>query len=517
MYRLTVGCLALLLLTPALYGQPVQRKGDLYGDPLPKHAVSRLGTVRYRLPDQVQGVLFLKDSNTLLVPSGHGKLHFCMADTGQVIQTMFLPGNIQEYSLSPDRETIALINSVFGNDTVSFSLHIVDANTGVVRKSIELARPTDPKLALSDGARRFAIASNTSVSYWDGTTVTELSQKAIDDRRQRISALAISPDGNLVAMGTRNLVQIWNLTDDQVTTLLDSRNQRGAPTRASSMAFSPDGSKLAVTFDFEFGARLFDVTTKKSIGTIRRHGDARAQYRAVTFSPDGNSLILANYRSRDRAIDVWDIPKRAFTQAFTAPDGVYQVDMAPDGKVVAGVVGWNAGVGVWDVATGKQRGTDAVAHDRAPSQIHFFANDTKIATAGDDGTIRIWERESGRQLKILSHLDDINPRHTTRWIRAMVVSPDSKWIATSSLDDTVRLWEIATGKLIYHLPGHGRLGGKRTLKFSPDSSRFVSWGDDLYTHVWDLKTGKALKEYRFWTAGTEPADRRDGRRTIPVW
>jgi WD40 repeat protein len=78
----------------------------------------------------------------------------------------------------------------------------------------------------------------------------------------------------------------------------------------------------------------------------------------------------------------------------------------------------------------------------------------------------------------------------------MDLSPDGKYLASSSLDDTVRVWETETAREVYRLPGHGRLGGRRALRFTPDSQRVVSWGDDMRVYVWDVPTGKALIEYR---------------------
>ncbi len=49
-------------------------------------------------------------------------------------------------------------------------------------------------------------------------------------------------------------------------------------------------------------------------------------------------------------------------------------------------------------------------------------------------------------------------------------------------------------KEVYKLPGHGLHGGHRTVGFTPDGRRFLSYGDDLYVRTWDVRTGKALTE-----------------------
>jgi WD40 repeat protein len=64
------------------------------------------------------------------------------------------------------------------------------------------------------------------------------------------------------------------------------------------------------------------------------------------------------------------------------------------------------------------------------------------------------------------------------------------------LDDTVRLWDATSGAEVYRLPGHGRLGGARAVGFAADGKSFVSFGDDFYLRSWDVRTGKALYEYK---------------------
>ena len=68
-------------------------------------------------------------------------------------------------------------------------------------------------------------------------------------------------------------------------------------------------------------------------------------------------------------------------------------------------------------------------------------------------------------------------------------------MAALSMDDTLRVLDSRAGREIYHLPGHGEFGIRRLLGFSSDSRSLVSWGDDYYLRVWDMKTGKARLEH----------------------
>jgi WD40 repeat protein len=70
-----------------------------------------------------------------------------------------------------------------------------------------------------------------------------------------------------------------------------------------------------------------------------------------------------------------------------------------------------------------------------------FSPDGKLAlTASWDGTVRLWEVSTGKELQVLSG-------HT--WsVNSAVFSPDGKWILTASVDSTARIWEVSTGKEI---------------------------------------------------------------------
>jgi WD40 repeat protein len=63
------------------------------------------------------------------------------------------------------------------------------------------------------------------------------------------------------------------------------------------------------------------------------------------------------------------------------------------------------------------------------------------------------------------------------------------------------VWDVRTGAEKYRLAGHGRLGGRRTVAFLPDSQGLLSFGDDLYLREWDMKTGKARVEHRLRPKG----------------
>ena len=100
--------------------------------------------------------------------------------------------------------------------------------------------------------------------------------------------------------------------------------------------------------------------------------------------------------------------------------------------------------------------------------ISFSPDGTRLATASEDGSAKVWDAGSGKELLTLSG-------HTgTVW--GVTFSPDGTRLATASIDGTTKVWDVTTGQELLTLTGH--TNNIYSVDFSPDGTRLVTSGAD---------------------------------------
>ncbi|KAL4256374.1 hypothetical protein AB1N83_012939, partial [Pleurotus pulmonarius] len=113
--------------------------------------------------------------------------------------------------------------------------------------------------------------------------------------------------------------------------------------------------------------------------------------------------------------------------------------------------------------------------------ISFQADGSRFATGDDDGTVKIWDIETGKELRTFEG-------HSDR-IRSLAFSPDGRKIAAGSRDGTIRVWDTETGQDLFGaMEGHTNY--VTGLAFSPDGTRLASGSYDKTVRLWD-EAGKS--------------------------
>jgi len=112
----------------------------------------------------------------------------------------------------------------------------------------------------------------------------------------------------------------------------------------------------------------------------------------------------------------------------------------------------------------------------------FSPDGTRIVTASDDNTARIWDAVSAKEIAVVRG-------HGGR-VTSAAFSPDGTRIVTASDDNTARIWDAASAKEIAVVRGHG--GRVTSAAFSPDGTRIVTASADKTARIWDAASAKEI-------------------------
>ena len=112
----------------------------------------------------------------------------------------------------------------------------------------------------------------------------------------------------------------------------------------------------------------------------------------------------------------------------------------------------------------------------------FSPDCTRVITASEDGTARVWDADSGKALS--------RPLRHQRSVYCATFSPDGTRVVTGSGDHTARVWDVASSRAVS--PPLAHHDAVACAAFSPDGTRLITASFDNTMRVWDTASGKAL-------------------------
>jgi WD40 repeat protein len=138
---------------------------------------------------------------------------------------------------------------------------------------------------------------------------------------------------------------------------------------------------------------------------------------------------------------------------------------------------------VWNKTAG-MRHRLLTGHRGCVTSVAFFPSGDSLLTTGDDGTIRIWDARTGKEIRKFEEVGDS--------MSSVAVSPDGKVLAYGGIEGKIYVRALATGKLTNRVDTESTI---RRLAFSPDGKVLGSCGYQLPTCLWDTTTGQRLHQF----------------------
>ncbi|QRW25828.1 Vegetative incompatibility protein HET-E-1 [Rhizoctonia solani] len=150
-------------------------------------------------------------------------------------------------------------------------------------------------------------------------------------------------------------------------------------------------------------------------------------------------------------------------------DSVTSVDFSPDGtRIVSGSD--DGSIRVWDVETGQL----------------YSPDETCIASCSYDRTIRIYDATTGETRLVIEPPEEHrSPIYSIRY------SPDGAHIVAGLHDGQLYVWQASTGALVLGpLQAHTHAG--LSVDYSPDGTHIISGSDDKTIRIWNAVNGHAV-------------------------
>jgi WD40 repeat protein/DNA-directed RNA polymerase specialized sigma24 family protein len=179
-------------------------------------------------------------------------------------------------------------------------------------------------------------------------------------------------------------------------------------------------------------------------------------------------------------------------------DHVVAVAFRPDGRLLASAA-YDGTIRLWEPDTGLET---RLLRTPAPVRGVAFSPDGRLlASAGLDGRLILWNARTGRPFRTLG-----GPPGR---LSSVAFSPDGRMLAAGAADRTVKLWDVRTGRPVRGLGGHEDVVS--AVAFTADG-RLASSSIDGTARLWDVRTGKQVLALRHSAPVYGLAFRRDGLR-----
>ena len=419
---------------------------------------------------KVSGVAFSPDGARIVAAFGlESRLRVWDAESGEVlIKEIYLGGLVTETKFSPDGSMIAAAGS--------FRVWLCDSMTG--KKLVNLVGSDDAVNCIafsSDGEFIAGGSTDTTIRIW--LTKTGKLLHTLRGHTAPVVDVAVSPAGNIVLSAAwDDTVRAWDAKKG-----LELCRVPVKPINA--LACSPDGKRFAMGFaDGTIG--VCDIISGQQLCQIKQ---CESRLSSLEYSLDGKRLILG---LSDNSIRIVKAEYGGLSYSISGgKERLYQTSLSKDCSFIYTEAKpfYNIGDRMVRIRDTKS-GLTLLNGYLFPTEHVELSPDERHAAVNIGCEVHIWKIE--RQILIKTLRGHRKPILKLAW------RPDGQEIVTGSEDGTVRVWDVDSGREVYLFkishPAH-------EVKYTGDGRRIIAHskvGDSVETWEWDARTGRRVRLLR---------------------
>src|SRR5262249_50261781 len=119
----------------------------------------------------------------------------------------------------------------------------------------------------------------------------------------------------------------------------------------------------------------------------------------------------------------------------------------------------------------------------------FSPDGERLASAGGDGAVKVWNRKTGKVIQTLDAHPDA--------VFSAAFHPDGKHLASVGADRQVKVWDLTSREKVFDAPSSAfhNVGTAYTVAFSPGDGRQLAAGSDRTVKVWDWRSRQLLHSF----------------------
>jgi WD40 repeat protein len=378
------------------------------------------------------------------------------------------------------------------------------------------------ELALSrDGKTLLSGSWDNTARLWDTQTGEEL--HILRGHSGPVSAVSFCADGKRVLTGSRDeTIILWDAKSGAILKRFRDYPEEGYAD-IYSLAVTPD-DKAFVSGGFDGIAKLWDLQTGNIIRTFPGHSQPIG---SLDISPDGkylatgilgDTVVIYNLRTGKE--------ERVFSPRHGIQNGgfINSISFSPNGKDLL-VSGLGNTASIWDLDEGRKK-QEFIGHESGVNCARFSSDGERVITGSYDKTVKNWDTQTGKLLKNIpsrsSPISSIALSHDGLYVYVsdegpgiykydweagkkmhffpprqmkggslLELSPDNQYVVTAGEDYAIRMWEMESGKMVKELVGHQ--GTISTLKYMDNGRTLVSGSRDSTLRIWDMSTGRCQR------------------------